>query len=324
LSASIGFLLLFIVARAFNAYLLVAIGLGLGISWYLYEEDTVRYLLVAASTSAGIILFLITLFLLIRGLPAFRQNHPIRFLTGSRWDVYKGVYSLGPMIWGSMIVTFGATLFAAPLGVGSALFISKFIPGSLRRFLKPALELLAGIPSVVYGFLGFILINTFIMEHFEVSNMGQYLGPCLVLGLMALPTITSVAEDAIDAVPDDLEKGALALGVTRWHAIKEVTLPTALSGITAALILGIGRALGETMAVTMMIGHKISYPVPLFDVFEPGETLTSVIASQIGDASGQAVTALMAAGLLLFLIVLVLSTISRLIQARLENKFQRG
>ena len=313
----------FVLFQTFNIYLFLIVVFGTAIGWVFYEDSTAKTLLFIASTSAGTILLLIAIFLFIRGFPAFR-NDPIFFITGSQWHVYREIYSLGPMIWGSIIVTFGATLLAAPMGVSAAIFIAKFSPKWLRNILKPSIELLAGIPSVVYGFIGFVLLNSAIMNYFDISNMGQYFAPSIILGIMALPTITSVAEDAIDAVPEHMEKGALALGVTKWQAIKEVTLPSASSGITAALILGIGRALGETMAVTMMIGHKTAFPSPIFDIFDPGETLTSLIASQIGEASGQAVEALMGAGLLLFLIVLVLSVTSRIIQSRLQRRFKRG
>ncbi len=318
-----GLFLLFILVKTFNIYLFLISLLGILLGWFFFEDQTAKVLLFAASTSAGAILLLIAVFLLLRGFPAF-QTDPLFFISGSTWNVYKDIYSLGPMIWGSLIVTCGATLIAAPMGIGAAIFIGKFCPEWLRGILKPAIELLAGIPSVVYGFIGFMLLNKAIMTYFAIPNMGQFFAPAIILGFMALPTITSVAEDAIDAVPDHLEKGALALGVTKWQAIKEVTLPLASSGITAALILGIGRALGETMAVTMMLGHKTKYPSPLFDIFEPGESLTSLIASQIGEASGEAVDALMGAGLLLFFMVLVLSSVSRLIQSRLQRRFRRG
>lgn len=321
--SAVGFLLIFVLGKSFNIYLFVIVILGIFLGWLFYEDETAKALLFAASTSAGIILLLIAIFLFIKGFPAF-QRDSIFFLSGSTWNVYRDVYSIGPMIWGSLIVTGGATLIGAPMGIGAAIFIGKFAPEWLRSILKPAIELLAGIPSVVYGFIGFMLLNRAIMDYFAIPNMGQFIAPSIILGFMALPTITSVAEDAIDAVPEHLEKGALALGVTEWQAIKEVTLPLASSGITAALILGIGRALGETMAVTMMLGHKTKYPVPLFDIFEPGESLTSLIASQIGEASGQAVDALMGAGLLLFFMVLVLSTASRIVQSRLQRRFKRG
>lgn len=318
-----GLFAVFVLFQKFNIYLFLIVLVGVTVGWIFYEDSTAKALLFAASTSAGTILVLIAVFLFVRGFPAFQKN-PIFFITGSEWDVYRGIYALGPMIWGSIIVTAGATVIAAPLGISSAIFIAKFAPEWLRSFLKPAIELLAGIPSVVYGFIGFVLLNKAIMNYFSISNMGQYFAPSIILGFMALPTISSVAEDAIDSVPAHMEKGALALGVTKWQAIRKVTLPSASSGITAALILGIGRALGETMAVTMMIGHKTAFPKPLFDIFDPGETLTSLIASQIGEASGTAVEALMGAGLLLFFIVLVLSITSRLIQSRLQRRFKRG
>ena len=323
IAAAVAFLIIFVVAKSFNVYLFSYVIAGTIFSWIRHEDETAKILLLMASASAGAVLILIAIYLFLRGLPAY-QEAPLRFITGGVWDVYNNEYSLGPMIWGSIIVTLGATVVAAPMGLGSAIFIAKFAPEWLRGILKPAIELLAGIPSVVYGFLGFVLLNTVLMDYFDIPNMGQYLAPALVLGIMALPTITSVAEDAIDAVPEHMEKGALALGVTKWQAIKQVTLPSASSGITAAFILGIGRALGETMAVTMMIGHNTTYPFPLFDVFEPGETLTSLIAGQIGEASGEAVDALMGAGLLLFFIVLVLSLVSRLIQSRLQRRFSQG
>jgi len=211
-------------------------------------------------------------------------------------------------------------LIAGPLGIAGAVFISELAPRWARELIKPAVEILAGIPSIVYGFLGFVVLNQYLMDELELSTLGSLFAVGLVVGVMALPTVVSVAEDALASVPDAMKDGAMALGASDWQTIKSVTLPASFSGVSAAVLLGVGRVVGETMAATVILGNVVSLPDPLTDVFGNTITLTSLIASQYGAASGLHMSALFAAGVVLFVTVMGLSVGSQLIEAHMERK----
>jgi phosphate transport system permease protein len=179
---------------------------------------------------------------------------------------------------------------------------------------------LAGIPSIVYGFLGFVVLSQYLFDKFDMPVYGSLLAVGLVVGVMALPTVISVAEDAITSVPDPMKDGALALGATDWQTIKSVTVPASFSGVSAAVILGVGRAVGETMAATVILANVASLPDPLYDVFGNTVTLTSLIASQYGNASGLQLSVLFAAGVVLFVTVMALSIGSRYVEVRMQQK----
>ncbi|WP_440989780.1 phosphate ABC transporter permease subunit PstC [Haloarchaeobius baliensis] len=232
-----------------------------------------------------------------------------------------GVYSLTPMMMGTALTTLVATAIAAPLGIAGAIFISEMAPPTVREVVKPGIELMAGIPSITYGFIGLTILNQYFYAEFRTPTIGSYFAAGIMIGLMALPTVVTVAEDAISTVPESMKSGSLAMGSTEWQTTKSVTMPAALSGVSAGVLLGVGRAMGETMAATVMLSHTKGFPSPAFDVFSNyGETLTTVIAFEGGNASGIHLSALFAGGVVLFFMVMVLSVTSQWVEWRMEKK----
>jgi phosphate transport system permease protein len=227
------------------------------------------------------------------------------------------------MMIGTAITTVIATIIAAPLGIAGAIFISEMAPRRLREVVKPGIELMAGIPSITYGFIGLTIVNQYLYLEFRTPTIGNYFAASIMIGIMALPTVVSVAEDALSTVPESMKSGSLAMGSTNWQTIKSVTLPAAMSGVSAGVILGVGRAMGETMAATVMLSHTKGFPTPVFDVFTNyGETLTTVIAFEGGNASGIHMSALFAAGVVLFFMVMVLSITSQYVEWRMRLKLE--
>jgi phosphate transport system permease protein len=307
---------------------------AVGYGWVAHQDVTARVLSLIATASTIAILGLITVFIFYRAMPAFRLmggglfgfTDPVTVFGLSLpavetfWSTGSNTYSLVPMIWGTLVTTAIAMVIAGPLGIAGALFLAEIAPPMVREVVKPGVEILAGIPSIVYGYLGFVTLNTFLFENLRMSNLGSLFLVGLVIGLMALPTVVSVADDALTSVPASMRDGSVAMGATEWQTTKSITLPAALSGVSAAVLLGIGRAIGETMAATVIIGHSQDLPQPLADVFASTETLTSLIASQYGNANGAHMGALFAAGVVLFVTVLVLSIGARRVELRMERK----
>ena len=248
------------------------------------------------------------------------------FLSGTRWNPTGEPPSYGAfsLIVGTLLVTIGAMVIAIPLSIGSAIFISELAPPRIRAIIKPAIELLAGIPSVVYGFFGLIVLTTWLRISFNQPSGESWLAGSILLGIMAIPTITSVAEDAINSVPREYKEGSLALGATKWQTISKVVVPSALSGITAAVILGMGRAIGETMAVMMVCGNPTYglIPEPITNVFAPVKTLTATLGIEMGEvASGSNhFHALFGLALILLIITLAVNIIATIILGRLKEK----
>jgi phosphate transport system permease protein len=298
----------------FAGFLAIAVG-----GWFTYQEETARWLALTATVSTILVLGLITTFIFLEALPVFRDQGVAMFTT-TKFSVQTDRYSMIPMVFGTIATTAIATLVAAPLGLAGALFISEIAPRRVGNVVKPAIETLAGIPSIVYGFIGFVILNKYLRDSFLMTTSGSYLLVGLVVGLMALPTVVSVAEDAIASIPESMKSGSLALGSTDWQTMTSITVPAAFSGISAAVVLGVGRAIGETMAATVILGHQRQLPPALYDMFFTGETLTSLIASMYGSAKGLTVNALFAAGVILFLTVLLLSVFSQFIEWRMEKK----
>lgn len=320
--AFLAILVMFVVAPALTAYPLLAFGGVVTYGWYAHRESTARFLSFLTTVSTVCILGLITVYLLLKSVPAFRMmGFDIIFRTEEPlWSSARGIYSLVPMLWGTFVTTIIAMLIAGPLGVAGAVFISEMAPGWAREITKPAIEILAGIPSIVYGFLGFVVLNDYLMNELHLSNYGSFFAVGFVVGLMALPTVVSVAEDALASIPDSMKDGALALGATDWQTITSVTLPASFSGVSAAILLGVGRVVGETMAATVILGNITELPDPLTDVFANKITLTSLIASQYGNASGLQLSALFAAGVVLFITVMALSIGSQVIEQHMQRK----
>ena len=229
---------------------------------------------------------LIFLFLLKEGLPAFYEVRP-EVLFGTRWYPTFDLYGTIPLLFGSVLVTVLAIAIAFPLGLGTAVFVREIAPNWAREILKPLIEVLAGIPSVVLGFFGMILLAPFVREALHVPTGLTAFSGSLLLAYMALPTIISVAEDALDAVPKSYRDAGLAMGATRWQTIWRVVVPAARSGVLIAMMLGVGRAIGETMAVMMVTGNAARLPLSLDSLFRPVRTMTATIAAEMGEvASG--------------------------------------
>ena len=219
------------------------------------------------------------------------------------------LYGIFPLIVGTLLVTIGAMVFAVPLSLCCAIYISELASPRMKTILKPAIELLAGIPSVVYGFFGLVVLTNVIRIVFNLPTGSTWFAASVLLGIMALPTIVSVSEDAISSVPHEFREGSLAIGATRWQTISRVIVPAALSGIAAAIILGIGRAVGETMAVLMVAGNTAIIPNPIWNIFSTVETLTGALGIEIGEVSigSDHYHALFAVAVVLLLITLVIN-----------------
>ncbi|MGD0534891.1 MAG: phosphate ABC transporter permease subunit PstC [Methanoregula sp.] len=251
------------------------------------KERFVRSVFFLTALFAVIVVAFILLFLLRDGYSIFGTVGVLNFLFGSTWAPAQVVpsYGISALIIGTLLVTLGAMVFAVPLSIGCAIYISELATPRVKSILKPATELLAGIPSVVYGFFGMIVLSTFIRTTFNIPSGQTWLAGSVLLGIMALPTIISVSEDAISSVPREYREGSLATGATRWQTISRVIVPAALSGIAAAIILGIGRAIGETMAVIMVTGNTAIFPSPIWNVLSSVRTLTGTLGIETGDVA---------------------------------------
>lgn len=244
---------------------------------------------------------LIFLFLLKEGFALFKTVRPSQFLFGKNWYPISEPAQLGilPLILGSLLVTAGAALISIPIGVGCAIYIAEVAPQKTKEILKAGIELLAAIPSVVLGFIGMVTLVPWIKETFNLPTGLTALSGSVMLAFMAMPTIVSIAEDALYSVPKVYKEGALALGATHWQMIRRVMLPAASSGILAAVMLGIGRVIGETMAVMMITGNSAVIP---HTILQPVRTLTATIAAEMGEAvvGSEHYFALFAVGIVLF------------------------
>jgi phosphate transport system permease protein len=275
------------------------------------EKFIERVLLLLALSSIGS-LALITIFIFLEGFPLILATGLKHFILSSHWAPTKGHFGILAMIISSVFVTLGAMVIGVPLGLSCAIVLAEFSPKPLKLVLKPTLELLAGIPSVVYGFLGVIWLVPLIRNHLGGPGL-SLLAASIILGIMILPTVISISIDALTAVPDLYRDGSLALGATRWQTVRRVVLPAASSGIITAIILGMGRAIGETMAVIMVAGNALQIPTSILD---PVRTLTSNIALELGYAAGRHREALFATGIVLFIIIMVLNLSASLITRR--------
>lgn len=251
---------------------------------------------------------LIFLFLLREGMPVFFEVPPDN-LFGTRWYPTFGLFGTLPLILGSALVTVTAIVIALPLGVATAVFVREVAPGWAREVLKPTIEVLAGIPSVVLGFFGMTIIAPLVREVLGAPTGLTAFTGAIILAYMALPTIISVAEDALDAVPKSYRDASLAMGATRWQTIWKVVVPAAKSGIVTAIMLGMGRAIGETMAVMMVTGNAARMPLTLDSLFRPVRTMTATIAAEMGEVAQGSVHyhALFGIGIILFVLTFIIN-----------------
>lgn len=267
---------------------------------------------------------LILVFLLKEGLPAL-QDVPLSSLFSIRWYPIEEYFGILPLIFGTLLVTLSATLIALPFGLGTAIFISEVAPRWTKEILKPIVEILAGIPSVVLGFIGILVIVPFFRKFLDLPTGLTAFSGAVLLGLIAIPTIVSVAEDALNTVPPGYRQAGLALGATRWQTIWGVTVPSAKTGILTAVMLGIGRALGETMAVMMVTGNAPVMPSGLNALFEPVRTMTATIASEMGEVAtgSQHYQVLFLIGIFLFLFSLVINIIASTVSTKQRKRAER-
>lgn len=290
-----------------------------------WREYVITRLIKASGYSAIVFVLLIFFFLLREGLPALGEV-PLSALLSARWyPIEDNYFGLLPLLAGSLIVTVGAALIAIPFGVGMAIYISEIAPRWMREILKPLVELLGGFPSVVLGFLGILILAPFLRSFLNLATGLTGLAGSLLLGGIASPTIVSVAEDALDAVPRAYREGAWALGATRWQTIWRVTLPAARSGVLTAVMLGIGRAIGETMTVMMVTGNAPVLALTLGSLFSPVRTMTATIAAEMGEVANGSVHyhVLFFIGMVLFLISLAVNIVASTVVFRVRKRAER-
>ena len=297
-----------------------------------FVDSVVRYILLGTALSCIVIVFLIFLFTFTESWQAIEEIGIDTMLLGTIWRPGSIIgnetaqFGLLPMILGSILSTLGAILIGLPLSLGTAILLAEVAPQIVRETVRPAVELLAGIPSVVYGLFGMVVLAPLIRRIDVPRNTGfGLLNASIILAVMIIPTITNIAEDAIRAVPREYKEGSMALGGTHWQTIIKVILPAAWSGIIAAVILGVGRALGETMALIMVIGNSIAMPHPLSDnvltlFLNTARTLTGNIAVEINYAAGAHRAALFFTGVLLFIMIMLVNSTARFFMKTREAK----
>ncbi len=281
-----------------------------------FKEGFAKALFIIAAGISILAVALICIFLFANGIPAMAEIGLPEFLFGTTWRPANDIYGIFPMIVGSIYVTAGAMIIGVPIGILCAIFLSRFANGKVCAFLKPGVELLAGIPSVVYGFFGLVVIVPFIRTTMPGNGM-SLLAAAVLLGIMILPTIVTVAQSALDAVPQQYYEGALALGADHERAVFRVMVPAATSGIMAGVVLGVGRAIGETMAVIMVAGNQAVIPGSIFDGVR---TMTANIVLEMGYAADLHRGALVATGVVLFVFILIITVSFNMIKRRGEVK----
>ncbi len=279
------------------------------------KEKLMQFIFLAAACVSILAVALICIFIFANGIPAMRKIGIFSFLSGTEWRPLNDIYGIFPMILGSIYVTAGALIIGVPIGILTAVFMAHFCPRRLYKVLKPAIDLLAGIPSVVYGFFGLMVIVPAIRFLFGGSGT-SLLAASIVLGIMILPTIIGVSESAVRAVPESYYEGSLALGASHERSVFFVVFPAARSGVLAGVILGVGRAIGETMAVIMVAGNQAIIPTGLtFGL----RTLTANIVLEMGYATDLHRGALVATAVVLFVFILIINLSFSIIKRRAEK-----
>jgi phosphate transport system permease protein len=278
----------------------------------------------AAGYSAIVFVGMIFIFLMLEGLPALGDVE-LSNLLSTRWYPIEEYFGVLPLIGGSLIITLGATMIALPFGVGTAIYLAEIAPRWLRETLKPLVEILGGLPSVVLGFLGMLILSPYLRVWLDLPTGLSALAGSLLLGGIAIPTVVSISEDALDAVPRSYRDASLALGATEWQTIWRVTLPAARSGVLTAVMLGIGRAIGETMTVMMVTGNAPILPRGIKDLFSPVRTMTATIAAEMGEVASNSTHyhVLFLIGIILFLISLIVNVTASAVVFRQKKSQER-
>ena len=287
-------------------------------------EKIITAFIRAAGYLSVVFVSLICLFLLKEGLPALK-NVPLASLAGKTWYPIEGYFGIQPLLWGSIIVTLGAAVIATPLGIGTAVFISEVAPPWVKEILKPLVEMLAGIPSVVLGFIGILVLSPYLRILFDLPTGLTAFTGAVLLGWAAIPTIVSISEDALNNVPRSYREAGLAMGATHWQTIWGVTVPAARSGILMAVTLGLGRVIGETMTVMMVTGNAPALPQGVNAFFLPVRTMTATIASEMGEVAKGSThyQVLFFIGIILFVFSLIFNVTAFIISTRRMKRTER-
>ena len=272
-----------------------------------FRERIPQSIFFIIALSALSALALITIFIFVEGVPLIAKVGFFNFIFGMKWAPSLGQYGIFPMIVGTVLVTLGAIILGVPVALCCSIFLAEFAPRKLSNLVRPAIQLLAGIPSVVFGFWGLIFIVPAIRNYLGGPGLSILAGS-IILAIMILPTIISISEVSLLSLPPLLKEGAFALGATHWQTIRSVLVPAAKSGILASIILGVGRAVGETMAVIMVLGNAVALPTSILD---PARTLTTNIGIEMGYASGEHQQALFATGIVLLVIIMILNSVAQ-------------
>jgi phosphate transport system permease protein len=290
----------------------------------LRREHLITFLIKSAGYSAIVFVGMIFIFLLLEGLPAVQEVN-LSTLFSSRWYPIEDYFGILPLIGGSIIITMGAIIIAIPFGIGTAVYLSEIAPRWIRDILKPFIEILGGLPSVVLGFLGMLILSPFLRNLLDLPTGLTALAGSILLGGIAIPTVVSVAEDALDAVPKSYRDASLAMGATEWQTIWRVTLPAARSGVLTSIMLGVGRAIGETMTVMMVTGNAPILPKGISDLFSPVRTMTATIAAEMGEVANGSVHyhILFLIGIVLFLISLIVNITASAVVFRQKKRQER-
>jgi len=293
-----------------------------------FREKIMRVVFFLAATASILAVLLICIFLFAQGLPAMFQIGITDFLLGTRWAPLHSSnpeFGVLPMILGSIYITAGAIILGVPVGIFTAIFMARMCPGSIYRLIKPAINLMAGVPSVIYGFFGMMVIVPTVFEllgkRFDMMSGDTMLAASVILGIMILPTVINIAETNIRAVPQELYEGAVALGASHERAVFKVVLPAARSGVMAAVVLGVGRAIGETMAVNMVAGNQPVLRLP-YEFLKGVRTLTTNIVIEMGYVEHGSLHngALIATGVVLFVFILIINTLFSVLNQDKENR----
>lgn len=287
-------------------------------------DNTIRLLLFLTAATSIVILALVFIFLVMEALPALIEIGPVHMLTGTSWNPVSPrnpVYGILPLMWGTFLVSMMASVIAIPIGMGCTLYIHEVAHPKIRAILKPIIEILAGIPSVVYGFFALVVLADWIDAVFGSTTRLNALNGAVMLAVMMIPIMVSLSEDALNAVPNELREAAYALGATRWETLRGVMIPAAFSGIVAAIVLSLGRAIGETMTVLMATGNTA---VIELDPFHSVETMTAVIAIEMGEVAQGDIhySALFAVGLILFVITFIVNSVADYIMRRFSEVYR--
>jgi phosphate ABC transporter permease protein PstC len=288
-----------------------------------YGEWSIEALLFVSAIASILITLLIFYYLISESLQAFAELGIFSLLFGQKWHPAGDIYGLLPLIATSLIITLLALFINIIIGFPLAIYLAELAGPKSKAVLKPAIELLAGVPSIVYGFLGVIVLVSYLQDSFDMLTGRSILAGSILLGIMFIPYLTTICEDALRAVPSEFKEGSMAMGANKWQTLRHVTIPAASSGITAAVLLNIGSIIGETMAVLLVVGNVARLPSPIYNIFDQGATFTSVIAGEMGEVARGSMHyhVLFAVGFILLIVVSILSLIADLTRERIRKKF---